>query len=147
MELEGCTSFCWFLPGEHEALKDQTGSNAFTDEDGNEIGIPHGAFGYETNDCPRIFRISDNIPSGHFPVTEFTSLAHLENADDKDDTQSCVICLQPYGDGDFRRVVNKPCNHACLHHACANQLLSASRTSQCPICRVKVTSLERMPFI
>ena len=147
VELEGCKSFCWFLPGEHETLKEQIGSLAFSDDDGNEIGIPHGAFGYETSDTPRIFRISDNIISGHFPVTEFTSLAHLENTDDKDDAQNCVICLQPYGDGDLRRVVNKPCNHACLHHSCANQLLSASRRPQCPICRNTVASLERMPFV
>ena len=79
-------------------------------------------------------------------MAEFTSLAHLEN-DDKDDAQNCVICLEPYGDDDLRRVVNKPCNHACLHYACANQLLSASWRPQCPICRITVKSLESMPFI
>jgi hypothetical protein len=147
VELEGCKSFCWFLPGEDGAIKEQIGVAAFTDEEGNEIGIPHGAFGYESTDGHRIFRISDNIPSGHFPVTEFSSVAHLDNVTSMDDTQSCVICLVPYGDGDLRRVVNKPCNHACLHHACANQLLSSSRRAQCPICRVQVTSLERMPYL
>ena len=148
VELEGCKSFSWFLPGEDTAIKEKIGEMAFTDDVGNEIRIPHGAFGYECNDSHRIFRISDNILSGHFPVTEFTSVAHLENTDTNgDDAHSCVICLEPYGDGEQRRVVNKPCNHACLHHACANQLLSASRRPQCPICRVQVTSLERMPFI
>ena len=154
VELEGCKSFSWFLPGEDAAIKEKTGAFAFTDDEGNEIGIPHGAFGYDCVDGPRLFRISDIIPSGHFPVTEFTSLAHQKNvvsgADggDSDDVQNCVICLEPYGDGDQRRVVNKPCNHACMHHACANQLLSSGpNRDKCPICRTPVASLERMPFI
>jgi hypothetical protein len=148
VELEGCNSFCWFIPGEDASIKDQIGLSAFTDDDGNEISIPHGAFGYEcTEEGPRIFRISDNIPSGHFPVREFNSVAHQTDVTEDDDVQTCVICLEPYGDGDLRRVVSKPCNHACLHHACANQLLSASRRAQCPICRARVTSLERMPYL
>ena len=156
VELEDCKSFCWFLPGEDKSIKDKTGAPAFTDEDGNEIEIPHGAFGYETSGSARIFRISDNIPSGHFLVTvlsstpeaHLTSVAHIKDEEEsKDDSQNCVICLEPYGDGDKRRVVNKTCNHACLHHACANQLLSASHGAQCPICRSRVTSIERMPFV
>jgi len=150
VELEECKSFCWFLPGEDASIKDHIGMPAFTDEDGNEIGIPHGAFGYECTDGPRIFRISDNIPSGHFPVTEFNSIAHqsdVASCTEDNEEQTCVICLDPYSDGDLRRVVNKPCNHACLHYSCANQLLSASRRAQCPICRARVTSLERMPYL
>ena len=152
IELEDCKAFCWFLPGEDEAIKQTICTAPFFDDNGKEVSIRHGAFGYQcSGDEHRIFRISDNIKPGFFPVKEFTSLAHVETSQNDDpsssDVQTCVMCLDKYSEGDKQRVVNKPCNHACLHHSCANQLLSASSRPQCPICRMDVIALEKMPYL
>lgn len=63
IKLEDCESFCWFLPSEEKSIKSIIGVPPFTDDDGNEVPIPHGAFGYE---CPknnhRMFLVTDKVP-------------------------------------------------------------------------------------
>merc|ERR1711962_604679 len=39
IELEGCKAFCWFLPGEDEAIKRKIHTAPFFDDNGKEVSI------------------------------------------------------------------------------------------------------------
>lgn len=72
------------------------------------------------------------VSSPKFPATE--DLRHDEEvAADESETTTCVICMERK-----RKCLVRPCNHFSLCIAC-----SKSTLEQCPVCRTKITSIER----
>ena len=67
-----------------------------------------------------------------FPTTE--DLDYDEDAAEGDEANTCIVCLERK-----RKCVIRPCKHFSLCVACSKKTLE-----KCPVCRTKITAIERL---
>jgi hypothetical protein len=74
-------------------------------------------------------------PGGAAQAQRQPPAADHSGSDDADDTNSCVICMEPYEAGGDGRSVLTACGHR-FHRGCFAAWLRRNRT--CPLCRAPI---------